>query len=196
MTSATQSTPAVIADGDLLVVAVYWGQHTATVQVTDDLRNNWVHLSSQDACSISLVQIWYAEGVSGGSDTITVTQTGTGKLGFYLLEYGGIRLAGSFDAASQRSADGNSNAMQVGPLTTNGPLELVIAVFADTRVSTGLIAAGPGFLAEADDQGFISMVEDDVQAPVEAGSYSPTATLAPGVSDLCWSAAAATFRAR
>jgi hypothetical protein len=197
VSAASQAAQASITAGDLLVVAVYWAQHTASVQVTDTLGNRWTHLSAQNACAISMVQIWYAEGAAGGSDTITVTQDSTDKLGFFLLAYGGIMPAGSFDAANEQSASSaGSNAMQVGPLVTSGSLDVIIAIFADTRVSSGLMGTGAGFTREGADQGFISLVEDNAVAPVPPGSYYATAALPASTSDICWSAVAAAFKAQ
>ena len=102
-----------------------------------------------------VVQIWYAPGVKGGSDTVTVAQTNADSFGFYLLSYQGIQPLMA-DGANIRRASGDAGAtMQAGPLTTNGPRDLIVAVFASTRNLVGRMGAGPAFDPVGDDQEFI-----------------------------------------
>jgi hypothetical protein len=86
--------------------------------------------------------------------------------------------------------------MQPGPVTTSGALDVIIAVFADARISAGLMAAASGFTEESADQRFVAMVEDNVPTGVPAGAHTPTATLPGTTSDRCWSSVAAAFKAQ
>jgi hypothetical protein len=194
---AGESEPVLVTAGDLLVVAVYWDNDSAHVTVTDALGNTWAPGTEQSNPGNGQVQIWYAENAKGGADTVTVTQDQPSNyMGFYLLEYGGILPTGSLDAENGQIATLDTNAMQTGPLTTTGPLDVIVAVFSDTCGVSGLIAAGPGFVAESADRGFDTMVEDNAPGGVTPGMQSATATLPGDIMSHCWAATAAAFKAR
>ena len=63
--------------------------------------------------------------------------------------------------------------MSAGSLTTTGAHDLVVALFADATAS-GVITAGPGFSAAADDSSFYSLFEDDLSSG--AGPEGPIVT--------------------
>jgi hypothetical protein len=181
--------------GDFLVAAVYWNQNSATVTVSDP-SNTWnstPKLSNTTACSSgqgSQVQLWYAQNIAGGSNTVTISQsTGTNPLGAYVFEYSGIPTSGALDTSTGKVAPGWISSLDTGNLTTTGSEDLIVSLFNDTSFGNATIAPGLGWISEDTNTNFITMIEDNVSA---AGTYDPSATL-PQASN-CWAATAAAFK--
>ena len=188
--------------GDLLVAGVYFTQSTVNIAVADTLGNTWTStpaFANLTACNsnggVTVAQIFYAEGVAGGDNVVTVTQSsGNAPLGAFLVEYSGIQVTGALDGVVGASAPSSTSTMSVGSLTTTGTLDVVVALFAEATTS-GVIAPGSGFGTAAGDTSFYSMIEDDLPAGMAPGTVTPTATEPGGMASDCWVGAAAAFRA-
>jgi hypothetical protein len=201
--SAQSATLTLVAEnvGDLLVAGVYFTESTATITVTDSLGNAWVPTTAYanvTGCSggnVSVVEIFYAEGIAAGANVVTVTQSsGTSPLGAFVVEYSGALAAGSLDGVSGGPATSSTATMSAGSLTTAGAHDLVVALFAEATV-WGVITTGPAFSIVADDATFYSMFEDDLPAGAGPGTVTPTAIESGGATSDCWVATAAAFKA-
>jgi hypothetical protein len=194
MQKAAISLAATLSPGSLIVVAAYDNSSNDTMAVTDPLVSNWnaIIVSSSGGCTGTQTQIWYAENVTGGSHTITLTKASTQPMGFHLLEYSGIAKTSSLDGHTGTIGTSASNAITAGTLTTTGASDVIIGLFADSNGGGAIVPQAP-LTGEALDTGFYSMVEDDLVA--SAGPHEVTATLPAGVTDSCWSATAAAFKA-
>jgi hypothetical protein len=186
--------------GDLLVAGVYFTDSTGFITVADSLGNTWLpttayaNVSGCSGGNVSVVEIFYAEGIAAGANMVTVTQSsGTSPLGAFVVEYSGVLAAGSLDGVSGGPATSSTSTMSAGSLTTAGAHDLVVALFAEATV-WGVITTGPGFSIVADDATFYSMFEDDLPAGAGPGAVNPTAIESGGATSDCWVAAAAAFK--
>jgi hypothetical protein len=197
VTATSESATINETTGNLLVVAVYWNADSTTIRVADTKGNTYLstpEINLPGGGWGSQVQIFYAQDIVSGANTVTVTQsTGAHAIGFYLLEYSGIRAARAFDVSTGQVAPLNTSAMSTGAMSTTGCTDLVVALFNDTSFASGQISAGAGFLSRGTDNGFISMAEDDVPG-VGPGPINATATLPSSTQN--WVATAAAFKAK
>ena len=199
VTASSQSATVNETAGDLIVVAVYWNADSATISVSDTKGNTYLNLPEQNLPGAgwgTQVQIFYAQNVAGGSNTVTVTQsTGAHAIGFYLVEYSGIRTSGALDSSVGQVAPSTTNTMSTGNMSTSGCRDVVVALFNDTSFASGQMSAGAGFTPRAMDNGFISMVEDDAPG-IGPGTINPTATLPSSTKTQSWAATAAAFKSK
>jgi hypothetical protein len=183
--------------GNLLVVAVYWNADSATIGVSDTAGNTYLstpEINSPGGGWGTQVQLFYAQNIVGGSNTVTVSQsTGTHPLGLFLLEYSGIRTSNALDVSTGQIAPFSTSSMSTGNMTTTGTTDLVVALFNDTSFGSASITPGAGFNTRAQDTNFISMVEDNGPG-VGPGTINPTATL-PSPTQT-WAATTASFKSQ
>jgi len=134
--------------------------------------------------------IYYAEGIAGGANTVTVADSISGTLRFSILEYSGVATSGSLDAGA--AAQGHSTSPSTAPsvnTTVNGDL-LIGTVMSGNSDS---FTAGPGYKIEESvpGQGNAKLiVEDQIQSI--AGATTASVTL--GSAD-DWAAGLAAFKA-
>jgi hypothetical protein len=134
------------------------------------------------------IGIFYAENIAGGTNTVTVSDTGLATLRFAILEYSGVATSGSLDVVAV--TQGNSASPNSGSITTtaNGDLLLGAIVTADAETYT----AGIGYRIEESvpaEPGTKLITEDQVQAA--AGAAAASATL--GMANP-WAAGIAAFK--
>lgn len=201
VTTSTATTMANIGTGNLLVVGVFWDLTVGSIMsVGDSLGNTWhqaleqTHLKNP-CTSTTHMQIWYAENVAGGMDTVSVTlDTGGQDLDFFLIEYSGVATVGALDAQGGQIGMTATNMMSVG-LTTTQP-DLIVGLFADTNGDT--MTPGAGYESLTQSTYFSALIQDNLTGGVGAGSApgmnAVTATL--GSSNSCWAASAVAFRAK
>lgn len=197
-TTSSESESFVATAGEFVIVSVFWTA-TATVSVTDTLGSHYVSLPVQNnpACPVR-AQLWYAENIDGGNDTLTVTVTsGATSLAFSAAGYSGVALAGSFDTSIGTTPTAATHEITAGTMTTTGANDLIVTAFADATDS-GTMTPGLDYRAVVTETTFYSLLED--RANVPPGSYTPTANLpvdngTPRM-DSCWTAVAAAFRSQ
>jgi hypothetical protein len=134
------------------------------------------------------IGIFYAENIAGGTNTVTVSDTGLATLRFAILEYSGVATSGSLDVVAV--TQGNSANPNSGSVTTtaNGDLLLGAIMTADAETYT----AGIGYRIEESvpaEPGTKLITEDQVQAA--AGAAAASATL--GMANP-WAAGIAAFK--
>ena len=184
--------------GNTLVVAALQQLAGTTVTVTDTESSTWHALGSysNSVCgtangSYSGAQIWYANDIASGSNTVTLTVSGgMTYLWLVVVEYAGVN---PIEPVSSNGvvASTSTTVMNAGAVMTTGAHSLVVGLFHDAYQSTPM-TAGPGFTKIAEETDLEAMLEDDVDVP--PGSSSATA-LATGQADDCWVATAAAFEA-
>ncbi len=163
------SYPGAQTAGDLNVVVVGWSDTTATVQsVTDSAGNNY-SLAIGPTSGTGLRQsIYYAPGIVGGSNTVTVTFSQAATFpDVRILEYRGVTALDVTAGARGSSASANS-----GAAATTSANELI---FGANTVATGNKTVGSGFTKR-----IITSLDDDLaedKMVTAAGSNSATATL-------------------
>ena len=155
--------------GNLIVAYVVWDNPGAAT--VSDTRGNTYRAATtrQNWGNNWSAQVFYASGISAGSNTVTAT-FGTSIKSFgivYLHEYSGLASASPVDASG--SGVGSSSLMSSGAVTTTQANDLLFAAGAsDDTVTT----AGAGFTKRL--TGFANLTEDRVVT--STGSYEGTAT--------------------
>jgi len=196
-TTSTTSLSASLTEtaGNLLVAAVYWnGSNVATI--SDTLGNTWNSVPVQDNSTFATdVQIWYAQNIKGGANTVTLSQPSAVYAGFYVIEYSGLATTNALDTAAGKIASASSNVVDTGNLTTSGSQDLIVGLFADSWGS-GTMTPAPGWISRGTDPMFYSLVVDNLPGGSGTGTFDPAATLPGSNSDAAWSATAAAFRVK
>src|SRR5262245_44650088 len=133
--SATLAFTAANTAGNWIGVAIRAGRTGQTFTVSDS-RGNTYRSAVQIDVTVDEPQgdtlaVFYAENISGGANTITVSQSTSTTLRFAALEYRGIAASNSLDGAI--AAQGIGTVPDSGNLTTttNGDLLLGAVVTAD-----------------------------------------------------------------
>jgi len=184
--------------GNTLVVAAMQQLAGTSVTVTDTLDSTWQALTPYDngSCGMndgyySAAQIWYANDIAAGSNTVTVTVNGGSTyVWLTVIEYAGVNPTAAVQSTGT-VASTSSTSMSAGSVTTTAAASLVVGVFHDATQGQPM-SAGLGFANIADEQDLVAIVEDNLDVP--PGGIAPTASLAN--ADSCWVATAAAFGAK
>ncbi|MGC1265311.1 MAG: IPT/TIG domain-containing protein [Candidatus Acidiferrum sp.] len=163
--------PSAQTAGDLNVVVVGWNDTTSTVSTVKDSAGNQYALAIGPTTGTGLSQsIYYASGIVGGSNTVTVTfNQAAAYPDVRILEYKGVTTLDVKAGASGNSATANS-----GSATTTSATELI---FGANTVATLTTAAGSGFTSRIITSPNGDIAEDKVVTAT--GSNSATATVTP-----------------
>jgi hypothetical protein len=155
--------------GDMNVVVVGWNDLTATVQSVKDSGGNSYLLAIGPTSGTALRQsIYYAPGIVGGSNTVTVTFSQAAVYpDIRILEYRGVT---TLDVTA--GASGSGTAASSGAATTTSANELI---FGANTVATGNKTVGTGFTSRIITVPDSDLAEDKIVTT--AGSNSATATL-------------------
>ena len=176
--------------GNWIGVAIRAGQSGQVFTVTD-ARGNVYRKAVQlnETVDLTTVALYYAENIVAGANTVTVTDSlSGGTLRFAILEYAGVALANSLDAAAAAQGSGTSANSGIATTTANG--HLVIALTSSAVSAT--VAAGSGYAIEERvpvAPNTRLAVEDQQQAT--AGPVAASATFSVSNN---WGAVVAAFR--
>ncbi|HXJ06004.1 MAG TPA: IPT/TIG domain-containing protein [Candidatus Acidoferrum sp.] len=188
--SSTLAFPANNAAGNFIAVVVRAGKSGQAIIVSDSRGNTYrqavLFNMTVDADTIG---IFYAENISSGANTVTVADNiSQGTLRYAILEYSGVQLSNSLDAAG--SAEGTSLAPSSGNAPTAWGGDLILGAIVTANPAT--YTAGTGFKIEnfvpAEPNSKL-ITEDLIQA--NAGAASSSASLASPDS---WGASVASFK--
>jgi hypothetical protein len=177
--------------GNWIGVVVRAGKAGQAIMVSDSHGNAYkqaiVFNMTVDSDTIA---IFYAENIAGGANTVTVSDNIVGgTMRFAILEYSGVALTNSLDAAT--AGEGTGSAPSSGNTTTAWGGDLLLATIATADPET--YSAGTGYKIEDAVPALPNAKmtsEDQIQSV--AGNVSAAATL--GTSDP-WGAALAAFKA-
>ena len=193
VTSSTLAFAANNTAGNWIGVAIRAGR-TGQAFVVSDSRGNTYRSAVQfnvtvDTPAGDTLAIFYAENVSGGANTITVSQSTSTTLRFAILEYRGIATSNSLDRAI--AAQGTSTAPDSGTVTTTAAGDLLLGAIVTANGASP--TAGSGYTAEdrvPAAPGTKLFIEDRIQAT--AGTAAANASLS--ASDR-WASALTAFKA-
>jgi chitodextrinase len=166
-TSVTLNAPTVA--GNTIVVYLIWN-NTGSAAVSDSRGDTFVSVGSPVSWGNGYsAQVLYANGIVGGTDTVTATfRTSVTSFGvLYVHEYAGISTSNPVDLTA--SASGSSGSLNSGTATTTSANDLIFGAGVSDNVVT---AAGLGFTSR--DMAYGNITEDKVAG--STGSYSATAT--------------------
>jgi hypothetical protein len=175
--------------GDLNVVIVGWNDAVSTItSVTDTAGNVYqpaaavLRTGSGNGGSALSQAIYYASGIAGGANTITVAfnQAAT-SVDIRILEYGGVS---TLDQSTGQSGTGSTSSC--GPVNTTSANEVIVAGNVSTSVTTG---PGPGFTSRIITKADGNIAEDEFLST--AGSYGASASLSATAT---WIMQMATFK--
>jgi hypothetical protein len=177
-----------VGAGDALVAAVYWNGTTTTVTVADSAGNDWQPTGSWQA-GATVAQIWYALDAKAGMASVTATASGSTTFGMMLADYSGVV---GVDGSGGASASASTTSLATQALVTRHANDVILALFADSQVSS--LLPGTGLALISQDLDYVSLLEDTGVSPVRAGSHTMTAT--GSSSSNTWVAAAIALRPR
>ena len=166
--------PAAQTAGNLNVVAVMWGDTTASVSSVTDSKNNVYALAVGPTQTTGVTQsIYYAKNIVAGSNTVTVTFSQAASWpNVNVLEYSGLSTTSPLDVFA--TASGSGTAANSGAATTTSANELIFGTGSTTNAAT---AAGSGFSNRIINS-FGDISEDKIVS--STGSYNATATMTSG----------------
>ena len=190
-TSSSLSFSSNNAAGNWIAVCIRAGVSGRTFTVTDSKGNSYrqaVQLDDTlDAPNGNTLAIFYAENVSGGANTVTVSDIGSSTLRFAILEYTGVATANSLDVIA--SAQGSSTSANSGNATTTANGDLVLGAIATADVASFTAPSGVQIEERVPAENTKLIAEDKIQT--SAGTASASATL--GGTDP-WGAVLAAFK--
>jgi Protein of unknown function (DUF4038)/Putative collagen-binding domain of a collagenase/IPT/TIG domain len=177
--------------GNWIAVSIRGGLSSSQIFTVRDSIGNTYKRAVQVGFTASAVTlaIFYAENIKGGVNTVTVSDTVSGPLRFAIMEYYGLAISNSLDAAAV--ATGTSASPNSGNLATTANGDLLLSAIATTNIGT--FRAGTGYTL----RDFVPVepntkliTEDQIQGA--AGSATATASLAAVEN---WGAGLAAFKA-
>lgn len=157
--SATSSAP--VAIGDLIAVAVTWGNNGFAEVVSDDLGNSYARVSATDIFDSPENQnlsIWFSIATVAGTPTVTLSFTGGNVapfVGVLVDTFSGSDASSTTDGPgsglNQASPTTATDALVSGTWTTSQPGDLIYSATHDTVTgSEPASAVGTGFTAAQD----------------------------------------------
>ncbi|MDE2102349.1 MAG: hypothetical protein KGL39_34200 [Patescibacteria group bacterium] len=137
VTSTTLTFGSAVTAGDLIVAFGGYGS-SGTIGLSDSRANSY----TQDAGAHYYSNLWYAANVSGGSDTLTMTDTSSGTYSWCIAEISGAATASPLDASGYLGGSGSVNTTPT--VTTANADDIIIAGYAEPYSSdnTGTITVG------------------------------------------------------
>lgn len=176
--------------GNWIAVVIRAGKSGQVLTVSDSRGNAYhqavVFTENLDGDTLG---IFYAENISGGPNTISVSDTILGTLRFAIFEYSGVVTSNSLDVT--KTANGTNSSPNTGSVATTAAGDLVLGEL--TTANAASFTAGSGYQARE----FVPaepntklLVEDQVQSA--AGSISAGASLSASDN---WGAVLAAFKA-
>lgn len=155
------------AAGDVIMVGFAFPKAAVVISVTDSQANLFSEVGTQlNTSGGSGIEVWYAQNIKGGNDTVTVKFQGSVAYSYvYITEYGNVATSGVID--SQAGASGSAGAVSSGLLAKAAVFDTLYGFC----VADGTCSAGTGFTPESTYAG--NLVEDEILGT--AGSYAATA---------------------
>ena len=170
--------------GNLIIVASDVGSGVHVTSISDSEGNMYATATHAVASpGGNVAQVFYAQNIKGGANTVTITLSTTQYNDLYILEYSGLATGGALDVTS--TASGTSNSATSGAATTTAPNELI---FGFGGGDSGTYSPGPLFSARSTFDGDIA--EDMIVN--SSGSYTATASISVSAG---WTMSMATFKA-
>ncbi len=179
--------------GNLLVVGAWTSTATGTLAISDSLGNTFTTDKTDVGTNIHTI-LASAPVVTGGSDSITVTLTGTtDTFGIVIAEYAGMDL-GSSRVDGTAGATGTATNPSPGAVATANASDLVVSVWGGDNNADGTLTAGAGFtMRNGSGNGTTVLVgglEDQIVSA--AGSYTGSWTYGQASN---WAAEGAAYKA-
>ena len=191
-TSSTLSFATSNTAGNWIAVCVRAGHSGEVFTVRDSRGNTYKSAAlindSVDAPNGETLAIFYAENVSGGANTVSLSDTISATMRFAIFEYAGVASSNSLDVSV--GTQGTSSSPGSGNATTSFGNDLVLGLVSTADPAN--FTPGSGYIAEERvpaEPNTKLLIEDRIQAA--AGAVSATASLA---SSDPWGAIVAAFK--
>lgn len=128
--------------GNLIIVAGVINSQSQTMSVSDSQGNTYTSaIGPIDSLNSGRGQIWYAENISAGANTVTLTITGSVNSQIYIHEYSGLATSSSLDKTD--SSTGTSSTCDSTAQTISQANELLFGL-CFTDANTGSIDPASG----------------------------------------------------
>lgn len=173
--SISRSFPSGVSQGNLLVVAVTWGDNRVLNSCTDTRGNVYsVAVQRNDSANSQSAAICYTMSGSAGSNTVTANFSGSATYRrIVVAEYSGAASALPLDVATGQNisgSSGSSNSLTSGTEVTSQNKTLIVGATIN-NINTTSVSAGTGFSQVQSNDFFY---EDRIQPT--AGSVAATMT--------------------
>jgi hypothetical protein len=189
--SSALAFPANNTAGNWIAVVIRAGKSGQVFTLSDSHSNVYKQAFVLNmTVDLDTIAIYYAENIAGGANTVTVSDTvANGTLRFAILEYSGVALSNSLDAAI--SSEGNGSTPSSGTTVTAWGGDLLLGEIVTANPAT--YTAGTGYKIEdfVPVEPNTKLIDEDQTQPA-AGTISATTTLA---APDAWGAAIAAFKA-
>jgi hypothetical protein len=180
------------ASGNWIGVCVRAGRSNEVFTVTDSRGNSYRQAvqfnDTLDAPNGNTVAIFYAEDISAGANTITVSDTISATLRIIILEYTGVATANSLDATA--GAQGSNTSPNSGSATTTAGGDLLLGAIVTADSAVYETPQGVAIRVSVPNEPNTKLIAEE-QIQTAAGNAAATASLAP--SDP-WGAILACFK--
>lgn len=166
--------------GQLLIVAVHWGDAVSFTSLIDTQGNTWTQIGSEQDNGVSKSRGYYATAKSSAADSVTLTVTGSTSIGVTV---------GSWNAPITFSVDGSVATNQnmtsqanvtVGPVTTTKSTDLIVHLLSLSGGRGFTDGATPVFTERT------SMTQTpkllDLNNPGTIGNFSDSGTMTGGTT--------------
>jgi len=189
-TSSTLAFASANTAGNFIAVAIRAGKTGQVFTVTDSNNNVYRKaLQASETLDQVTMGLFYAEGIAGGANTVTVSDTVSGgTLRFAIFEYSGVATASSLDG-TPGMLEGTSTSLVSPAVTTTSGGDLILGVFSTSDGAT--VTAGSGYTIQERVPASTSKLIVEDQKQTNAGPITATATIAAAQA---WSAAIAAFK--
>jgi len=165
--------------GNLIVVAVSWGDHPALSLSASDTVGNTYFVATNDFEPVNRqgLAILFAPNIRAGANIVTVNfGEADGYRRIIISEYSGIATSSPLDVAAQRQAPGTTatDGVTSGAASTTANGDLIFGVVMDDSGRFGTITAGTSFTTRTFVNNMDFAIEDAVQGA--AGPVAATFT--------------------
>jgi hypothetical protein len=131
--------------GNFIAVCVRAGKAGQVFAISDSRGNTYRKaIQFNETVDGTTLGIFYAENITGGANTVTVSDTILGTMRFAILEYSGIALTNSLDTTA--TGQGTGTSPNSGNATTSSNGDLLLGAI--SAANAAIFTSGSGFTTE------------------------------------------------
>src|SRR5690606_5339136 len=101
--------------GNLIVVVCFSSSTTATLSASDSQGNTYSSAKFQTRASLGKAEMFYAQHIAGGANTVTCSSSVSGTVKLQMAEYKNVAPTGAFEVANSTSGNNTSPSVSLTP---------------------------------------------------------------------------------
>jgi hypothetical protein len=138
-----------VAGNSIIVIAQWANSSTVTMSVADSNLNSYASLrgpdsNGADGAGGSRSQVWLANNIVAGANTVTITPSANAKMMLIIIEVQNLAVLSAFDQSNWNDSLTPVGPLTSGPITTTQAVELLIA-YGGTESQAAAISLGSGW---------------------------------------------------